>query len=110
MSESETPPQSEQAQSGQSPSQGGEDETRSGEAIPEDIQKLSFEEALKALEEIVAKLESGEVSLEDSIEIYTRGTHLKRHCENKLKLAEARIEKIALGNEGEPRLEPYESQ
>lgn len=77
-------------------------------AIPPDIEALSFEEALKALEEIVGKLESGEVSLEDSIEIYTRGTHLKRHCENKLKLAEARIEKIALDAEGEPTLEPFD--
>jgi len=83
-------------------------ESASGAEIPPDIEALSFEEALKALEEIVSKLESGEVSLEDSIDIYTRGTHLKRHCENKLKLAEARIEKIALGGEGEPTLEPFD--
>ncbi len=68
--------------------------------IPEDIRKLSFEEALKALEEIVMRLEAGETSLEDSIEAYTRGTHLKRHCEEKLKSAQAKIEKITLDEKG----------
>ena len=43
--------------------------------IPEQIQAMSFEEALEALEEIVQRLDSGQVSLEDSIDIYTRGTH-----------------------------------
>lgn len=78
--------------------------------LPADIEALSFEDALKALEDIVSKLESGEVSLEESIEIYTRGTLLKRHCENKLKLAEQRIEKITLGGNGEAGLEPFETQ
>lgn len=70
------------------------------EAIPGEIQKMAFEEALAALEEIVGKLESGEVSLEDSIDIYTRGTHLKRHCQDKLKDAQARIEKITVSDNG----------
>ena len=56
--------------------------------IPADIAKLSFEEALAELEEIVQCLEAGDVSLEDSIEIYTRGALLKRHCEAKLRAAE----------------------
>ncbi len=42
--------------------------------IPKEILALSFEEAMNALEEIVGKLESGEVGLEDSIDMYTRGT------------------------------------
>lgn len=66
--------------------------------IPDDIQKMAFEEALAALEQIVGKLESGEVSLEESIDIYTRGTHLKRHCQDKLKDAQARIEKITVSD------------
>ena len=63
-------------------------------SIPEDIAAMSFEAALAALEEIVTRLESGDVGLEDSIEIYARGTALRQHCEDKLKLAEARIEKV----------------
>jgi exodeoxyribonuclease VII small subunit len=67
-----------------------------------ELDKLSFEEALKALEEIVARLESGRVELEESITIYERGAALKAHCERKLKDAEARIEKIVLGPGGVP--------
>ncbi len=67
-----------------------------------DIAKLSFEDALKALEEIVQRLESGRVELEESIAIYERGAALKAHCEAKLKDAEARIEKIVLGPGGAP--------
>ena len=62
--------------------------------IPNGIKKRSFEEALDSLEAIVSQLENGDVSLEDSIEIYARGTHLKRHCEEKLRAAAAKVEKI----------------
>ena len=65
-----------------------------------DIAALSFEEAMAALEQVVARLESGQVSLEDSIDLYTRGTALKAHCEAKLKGAQARIEKITLDENG----------
>jgi exodeoxyribonuclease VII small subunit len=65
-----------------------------------DVAALSFEVALAALEEIVAKLETGRVDLEESIRIYTRGEALKKHCEAKLKEAEARIEKITLRPDG----------
>jgi exodeoxyribonuclease VII small subunit len=67
-----------------------------------DIKSLSFEKALAALEEIVAKLESGRVDLEESIKIYERGEALRKHCETKLAEAEARIEKITLGANGKP--------
>jgi exodeoxyribonuclease VII small subunit len=67
-----------------------------------DIKALSFEKALALLEEIVAKLESGRVDLEESIKIYERGEALRRHCETKLAEAEARIEKITLGANGKP--------
>lgn len=59
-----------------------------------DIAEMSFEHAMKALEDIVAQLESGRVDLEQSIAIYERGAALKRHCETKLKAAEARVEQI----------------
>ncbi len=64
------------------------------------IEELSFEGALKELEAIVARLEQGEVDLEDSIALYERGQALKTHCEKKLKSAEGRLEKIVLGEDG----------
>ena len=67
-----------------------------------DIKTLSFEKALALLEEIVSKLESGRVDLEESIKIYERGEALRKHCETKLAEAEARIEKITLGANGKP--------
>ena len=68
----------------------------------EDIAKLSFEEALAELEQIVAKLEGGQAPLAQSIEIYERGEALKKHCETLLKQAEMRIEKITLSRDGKP--------
>ena len=65
--------------------------------------ELSFEDALKRLEEIVRKLESGEAPLDQSIELYQEGDRLKRHCEARLKAAQARIEQIALGSDGKPK-------
>lgn len=76
--------------------------------IPKDIQKLSFEAALAELEEIVRDLDDGRGELEGAIKAFERGTLLKRHCEAKLKEAEARIEKILPGADGAPSLEPVE--
>lgn len=79
--------------------------------IPDAIRKMSFEDALAALEDIVNRLESGDIGLEDSIEVYTKGTFLKRHCEDKLKNAQARIEKITLDDAGRPTgAKPFESE
>ena len=64
------------------------------------VESLSFELALKELEDIVARLEQGAVDLEDSIVLYERGQALKAHCEKKLKAAEGRLEKIVLGASG----------
>jgi len=71
------------------------------ETIPADIAAMSFEAALKALDDIVAKLEGGRVDLEESIALYGRGALLKRHCEAKLKAAEEKIEKIVVGADGQ---------
>jgi exodeoxyribonuclease VII small subunit len=68
--------------------------------MSDDIKSLSFEKALAALEDIVARLEGGKVDLEDSIKLYERGEALKKHCETKLAEAEARIEKITLDPTG----------
>jgi exodeoxyribonuclease VII small subunit len=65
------------------------------------IKALPFEKALAELEEIVRRLERGDVPLEDSIAIYERGEALKKHCEQLLKKAEARIEKITIGPDGQ---------
>ena len=72
-----------------------------------DIAALTFEQALQQLEQIVQRLEKGQVDLEDSIEIYERGSKLKAHCEAKLKDAEARIEKIVIPPSG-PATAPFE--
>ncbi|MEQ9316541.1 MAG: exodeoxyribonuclease VII small subunit [Henriciella sp.] len=69
------------------------------------IEKLSFEEALKELEDIVRRLEGGDVELEKSIEIYERGAKLKAHCEARLKAAELKIEQIVQGPDGKPTTE-----
>ncbi|WP_439814906.1 exodeoxyribonuclease VII small subunit [Zavarzinia sp. CC-PAN008] len=70
------------------------------DSLPADIAAMSFEQALKALEDIVRRLEEGKVELEESIEIYGRGVHLKRHCEAKLETARTRVERIVLGTDG----------
>lgn len=68
----------------------------------DDIAAMSFEQALEQLEKIVASLETGDVPLNRSIEIYERGEALKVHCEKLLKAAEDRIEKIRLDRNGAP--------
>ncbi len=65
-----------------------------------DIDSLSFEAALKELEGIVARLETGDAALDDSITLYIRGEALRSQCEKQLKDAQARIEKITLGPDG----------
>ncbi len=65
-----------------------------------DISQLSFEDALRALEDVVRKLEGGEVPLDDSISLYERGELLRKHCQTRLDAAQARIEKIVAGPDG----------
>jgi exodeoxyribonuclease VII small subunit len=67
-----------------------------------DIAAMTFEEAMKELEGVVKRLESGDVPLEDSIRLYERGAALKAHCETKLKAAEEKVERITLGADGQP--------
>ena len=71
---------------------------------------LSFEAALARLEEIVRLLERGEAPLDKSIELYQEGDRLKRHCEVRLKDAQARIDQIALGADGKPAgVKPFDA-
>ena len=64
------------------------------------IDTMSFEQALKALEDVVRQLEGGEVPLEESIGLYERGEALRLHCQARLDAAQARIEKIVTGPDG----------
>jgi exodeoxyribonuclease VII small subunit len=67
-----------------------------------EIASMPFEKAIAELEAIVAKLEQGQVPLEESIAFYERGEALKTHCEKLLKNAEMKVEKIRLGADGRP--------
>ena len=68
-----------------------------------DIKKLTFEKAIEELESIVGKLEGGKVPLEESVTIYERGEALKKRCEELLRQAEARVEKITLDAGGKAK-------
>jgi exodeoxyribonuclease VII small subunit len=67
-----------------------------------DVTRLPFERAIEELETIVKRLEDGKVPLEESVTIYERGEALKRRCEELLRAAEARVEKITLDAGGKP--------
>ena len=76
--------------------------------VTEEIKKLSFEEAISELEQIVEDLERGDIELEDSISIYERGVILKAHCEAKLKTAKMKIDKIVSHPDGDFSSEPLD--
>jgi len=68
-----------------------------------DVKKMPFERAIEELETIIKRLEEGKVPLEESVEIYERGEALKQRCEELLKAAEARVEKITTDSNGKAR-------
>ena len=73
------------------------------------IEDMSFEEALAALEDVVRSLEGGDVPLEKSIDLYERGEALRKRCEDRLKDAELRVEKI-VGSGGQAKgTEPFDA-
>ncbi|ABE41521.1 exodeoxyribonuclease VII small subunit [Rhodopseudomonas pseudopalustris] len=72
------------------------------DAAPADVKKLSFERAMEELETIVKRLEDGKVPLEESVAIYERGEALKRRCDELLRQAEARVDKITTDAQGKP--------
>lgn len=73
-----------------------------------EIKKMSFEEAIKELEDIVKRLEDGKGNLDEAIDMYERGIGLKQHCEKRLKEAQMRIEKIMLAEDGTQRTEAFQ--
>lgn len=74
-----------------------------------DITSMSFEDALRELEGIVSKLESGQAPLEESIALYQRGAALKSHCAGKLKDAQLKVEKIVLSPDGSAATEAFDA-
>lgn len=83
---------------------------KNNETIPADIRKMSFEEALDELEEIVRGLEDGSDALDESIAAYERGAALRRHCEQKLQEAQARVDKIVVDRDGQPTSVPHDEE
>lgn len=73
-----------------------------------EIKDMSFEEALLELESIVGKIDSGEETLDRAVESFERGTLLRLHCENKLKEARMKIEKIVKNQEGRIEIKDLE--
>ena len=83
---------------------------RMTDSAPE-IAGMSFEEALRALEDVVRRLEGGEVALDDSIGLYERGEALRKHCQARLDAAQARIERIVAGPDGQaPTVAPFDPE
>jgi exodeoxyribonuclease VII small subunit len=78
-------------------------------SLPADIAKLSFEDALSELEKLVKQLEDGKAKLDDAITAYERGALLKRHCETKLREAQAKIEQITVAADGSVSTKPFNS-
>ncbi|PHR94378.1 MAG: exodeoxyribonuclease VII small subunit [Robiginitomaculum sp.] len=75
-----------------------------------ELKDLSFEDALSELEGIVSRLERGDAPLEESIDIYERGAKLKKYCEDKLKAAQLKVDKIVLGADGPTGTEPLDGE
>ncbi|HVC57766.1 MAG TPA: exodeoxyribonuclease VII small subunit [Stellaceae bacterium] len=71
-----------------------------------DVGSMSFEDALAELEQIVRRLEAGQVKLDEAIQCYERGAQLKRHCEHKLNEAQQRVDRIVIGPDGTAAAEP----
>ena len=74
--------------------------------VSPDIAAMSFEDALAELEQIVRRLEGGQVKLDEAIMSYERGARLKQHCERKLNEAQQRVDRIVIGPDGAIGMEP----
>jgi exodeoxyribonuclease VII small subunit len=72
---------------------------------PANLAEISFEDALRELEGIVTSLERGDVSLDDAITAFERGTALKAHCQARLEEARMKVEQIRLPVDGSPPAE-----
>ena len=70
--------------------------------------EISFEDALQKLEMLVRELESGRIKLDDAVAAYEQATVLKKFCEEKLKAAQLKIEKLEVSPEGELKTVPLD--
>lgn len=70
------------------------------DAADRPVADMNFEDALHALEDVVRRLESGDVPLDDSIDLYERGEKLRQRCQARLNSAQSRIESIVAGPDG----------
>lgn len=75
--------------------------------IPADIVQMPFERSLEELENVVSRIENGQLSLEELMVSFERGTHLVRHCRKKLDAFEKRIEILNRGEDGSPVWEEF---
>ncbi|KQN70909.1 exodeoxyribonuclease VII small subunit [Sphingomonas sp. Leaf62] len=75
-----------------------------------DVSALSFEDALRELEEIVSRLETGQEDLQTAIDLYARGDLLRAQCAARLDAAQARIEAIRVDAEGRASTQPFDAQ
>lgn len=71
-------------------------------------QKLSFEESMKRLEQIVRIMEQGEASLDDSLKLFQEGTELVRNCTTLLDEAQLKVNLILADGQGSPVEEDFE--
>ena len=68
--------------------------------MTQEINNLTFEEAMEELENVVRQLESGKIKLDEAVAVYERGIKLKNFCEEKLKSAKSKIDKLVIGKDG----------
>ncbi len=69
--------------------------------MPQEINQMTFEEAMDELETVVRQLETGKIKLDEAVAVYERGIKLKELCENKLKQAKSKIDKLVINAQGE---------
>ena len=72
--------------------------------------KVTFEQAMARLEEIVKQLEQGDASLEDALTLFEEGTRLMKKCTTQLDKAEQKVSKLLAGPDGHPKEEPFEGE
>ncbi len=75
-----------------------------------ELNELSFEDALQKLEILVRELESGRIKLDDAVSAYEKAVALKKLCEDKLKSAQLKIEKLEISSNGEMKTVPLDPQ
>jgi exodeoxyribonuclease VII small subunit len=84
--------------------------TQPPKSIPEKETKVDFERSLTRLEQVVKRLESPELSLDDAMKLFEEGVKLSRECQKQLEEAEARVEILMKKADGKFVAEPFETE